>query len=189
MSEYNDLLKKRRSVRNFLDRNVPLEVIREIIQESCLAPSSMNGQPWRFIVITDKALIRKLSEESKKNTLEQILNEPASHRRGLIPSLRDEAFNVYYNAPCLVYITGAGSSFRLIEDCSLSACYFMFSAAARGLGTCWIGGQFDEETVKVALGIPGDVRVVALTPLGYPAETPDPRAKKPLDEIVSYDKW
>ena len=57
------------------------------------------------------------------------------------------------------------------------------------LGTCWIGGQFDEKAVRQALGIPKGVRVVALTPLGYPAETSGPKGRKPLKEIVSYNKW
>lgn len=73
-------------------------------------------------------------------------------------------------------------------DMGISMEQMILAAAEQGLGTCWIGGQFDEDTVKKALGIPDDVRVVALTPLGYPDETPDPRDKKPLNEIVTYEK-
>jgi nitroreductase len=174
VSEYFDLLKKRRAVRDFEDRAVPLEVVKEIVQESCFAPSSMNGQTWRFIIIMDKAMIRRLSEESKKNTLEQILEEPDSPRRRLVSSLRDETFNVYYNAPCLVYIAGAKSALRRIEDCSLAACYFMFSAAARGLGTCWIGlGQnIKDPDLRGIIGLPDDHEIVAPLILGYPKSIP-----------------
>jgi nitroreductase len=80
MVEYFELLKKRRAVRDFEDRDVPLEVVQEIIQESCLAPNSMNRQSWRFIIIMDRSMIQRLSDESKKNTLEQILKESDSPR-------------------------------------------------------------------------------------------------------------
>ena len=181
MAEYFDLLNKRRAVRDFEERDVPLETVQEIIRESCLAPSSMNGQTWRFIIILDRAVIRRLSDESKKNTLKEILKEPESPRRRLISSLQDETFNVYYNAPCLVYIAGAGSALRRIEDCSLAACYFMFSATARGLGTCWIGlGQnIKDPDLRRIIGLPDDHEIVAPLILGYPVRIPPPPKREP----------
>ena len=181
MVEYVELLNKRRAVRDFEVKDVPLEVVQEIIQESCLAPSSMNRQSWRFIIIMDRSMIRRLSDESKKNTLEQILKEPDSSRQGLISSLRDETFNVYYNAPCLVYIASATSSLRRIEDCSLAACYFMFSATNRGLGTCWIGlGQnIKDPHLRRTLGLPDDHEIVAPLILGYPKSIPAPPKREP----------
>ncbi|MBN2061465.1 MAG: nitroreductase family protein [Deltaproteobacteria bacterium] len=189
MSDYFDLLKKRRSIRDFEDRDVSLEVVHEIIRESCLAPSSMNGQTWRFIVIMERDLIRRLSDESKKNTLEQIMEESDSPRKGLISSLKDEEFNVYYNAPCLVFIAGIKSSFRRIEDCSLAACYFMFSAAARGLGTCWIGlGQnIQDPDLRRIIGLPDNHEIVAPLILGHPRRIPATPRREPriLKTILS----
>ncbi len=74
-------------------------------------------------------------------------------------------------------------------DMGIAMEHMILAAAEQGLGTCWIGGQFDEPTVKQTLDIPDDVRVVAYTPLGYPAETPAPKDRKPMDEIVSHEKW
>ena len=189
MIEYSELLNKRRAVRDFEDKDVPPEVVQEMIQESCLAPSSMNRQSWRFIIIMDRSMIRRLSDESKMNTLEQILEESDAPRRELISSLRDEAFNVYYNAPCLVYIAGAKSSLRRVEDCSLAACYFMFSAAAKGLGTCWVGlgSNIRDPEVRQAIGIPEDCRIVAPIIAGYPKKIPaPPRRNEPqILKIVS----
>jgi len=65
MANFIDLLRIRRSVRDYEDKEVPLETVREIITESCLAPSSGNGQPWHFIIVNDKATIEKLSADSK----------------------------------------------------------------------------------------------------------------------------
>ena len=62
------------------------------------------------------------------------------------------------------------------------------AAAARGLGTCWIGA-FYEDKVKEILGVPPEIRVVALLPLGYPAEETEPRPRKNLDEIVAWEHW
>jgi len=56
------------------------------------------------------------------------------------------------------------------------------------LGTCWIGA-FDESVAKKALGVPDNIRVVATTPLGYPDQSPDPRPRKVLDDIVCYNKF
>jgi nitroreductase len=134
-----------------------------------------------FIIIMDRSMIQRLSDESKKNTLDQILKEPDSSRQGLISSLRDEAFNVYYNAPCLVYIAGAKSSLRRVEDCSLAACYFMFSAAARGLGTCWVGlGQnINDPDLRRIIGLPDDHEIVTPLILGYPKSIPAPPKREP----------
>jgi len=74
-------------------------------------------------------------------------------------------------------------------DMGIAMEHMVLAATEQGLGTCWIGGQFDEATVKEALGIPHDVRVVALLPVGYPAEAPDAKARKPIDEIVGHEKW
>ena len=78
MTDYFELLKKRRSIRDFKDKKVPLEIINEIIKESCLAPSSGNGQPWRFIFVNDTDLIKSLSDESKKNILLHICDHRLS---------------------------------------------------------------------------------------------------------------
>jgi len=67
--------------------------------------------------------------------------------------------------------------------------HLILAAAEQGLGTCWIGGQFDETIVKEALGIPQEVRVVALTPLGYPDHVTKPRPRKSIEEITSKNYW
>jgi len=67
--------------------------------------------------------------------------------------------------------------------------HLMLAAAEQGLGTCWVGGGFDEAVVKEALGIPKQIRVVALTPLGYPDEVTEPRTRMTFEEMTSRNHW
>ena len=86
-----------------------------------------------------------------------------------------------------------------LVDVSIAMEHLVLAAADLGLGTCWIGA-FDEKKIKTILSIPDNIRIVALTPIGYPAEKQNFREKmtrkviksskrKPLDEIVHYEKW
>jgi nitroreductase len=175
MTDFAVLLKKRRSIRDYEDREVPLDIMKEIVRESCLAPSSGNGQPWQFIIINDKAVIKKLSDESKRNLLADIAMNPNSPSKKYEEALRDPNFNVFYNAPCLVYFIGYKDIRSLQVDCALAACYFMFSALEKGLGTCWIGlGKFIQDPeLCLLIGLPDDCRIVAPIIIGYPKVVPD----------------
>ena len=174
MTDFFELLKKRRSIRDFENKKVPLEIINEIIKESCLAPSSGNGQPWRFIIVNNGDLIKRLSDESKTNILSYIEKNPDSPTKKYEAALRNPAFNVFYNAPCLVFIVGSKHIRSLYVDCSLAACYFMFSALQRGLGTCWIGfgTNIQNPDLLKQIGLPQDHIIVAPLIMGYPKSIP-----------------
>lgn len=180
MVDFFELLKRRRAVRDYEERPIPLELVMEIIRDSTLAPSSGNGQPWHFVVINDRDWIRRLSDESKRNLVASMDKDPTSPLRRYEALLRDERFNVFYNAPCLVYIVGPGEVRSVQIDCALAACYFMFSAAARGLGTCWVaqGAAVTDPETLGALGIPSGYRIVAPIILGYPRSIPEIPARK-----------
>ena len=177
---YETLLRQRRSIREFEDRDVPLDVVMDIIRDTCLAPSAMNGQPWRFVVVNNRRWIKRLSDESKKNHLRDLEKNPSSLLKRYEDRFRDETFNVFYNAPCLVCIVGSRDVTSLAVDCALAACYFMFAAAARSLGTCWVGlgsNISDRQTLNT-IGIPEDCRIIAPVILGYPVSIPDPRDRE-----------
>jgi len=76
-----------------------------------------------------------------------------------------------------------------IVDLSIALEHLILAAANFGLGTCWIGKMGFDETTKEVLGIPKHMKVVAVTPLGYRAETPGPKERKPLSEIVHYERF
>ena len=183
MNDYETLLRRRRSVREFQNREVPPDLVREIIRESCLAPCAMNGQPWRFSIVTKREEIKALSDESKRNLLSDLEADPPSPLQRYGDLLRDPQFNVFYNALCVVFISGPAGLASLELDCALAACYFMFAASARNLGTCWIGlGTHLRDTAILRnLGITEDLRIVAPIILGYPKEVPEvPERNEPV---------
>ena len=95
MTDFAVLLKKRRSVRDYEEKDLALETIQDIIRDSCLAPSSGNGQPWQFIIIKDKSAIKKLSDESKRTLLADLARNPESPSKRYEEVLRDPNFNVF----------------------------------------------------------------------------------------------
>ena len=174
MTGYRELLTKRRSIRDYEDRQVPLETIQEMLKETCLAPSAGNGQPWRFIIVQDKDLIKRISDECKSNLVSDLDRNPDAPQKKYEEALRNPGFNIFYNAPCIVFIVGEKDTRSLYIDCSLAAGYFMFSAVERGLGTCWIGLGTNIRTPELLtkLGIPDDHQIVAPVIVGYPREIP-----------------
>jgi nitroreductase len=178
----DELFIKRRSVRKYRDRNVPVEVIRELINESTLAPNAGNEQPWKFIIVNDKELLKRISDESKKNILARIASNSNDYAKKYEGMLRNKALNVFYNAPCLVMILGSSHLKNLYVDCALAASYFMMGATARGLATCWVnlGIEIHDPRMIDELGIPEDCTIVAPIIVGYPEKIPRiPKMKEP----------
>ncbi len=170
MADFFELLKTRRSIRDYQEKEVPVDLIRDIIKDTCLAPSSGNGQPWNFVVVNNREWMRTLSDESKANLVSILESNPESPLKKYEAALRNPQFNVFYNAPSLVYIGGSREVRSLLVDCALAACYFMFSAAARGLGTCWVyqGSDIRNPDLRRDIGVPENFRIVAPIILGYP---------------------
>lgn len=189
MIGFDDLLKKRRSIRDYEEREVPLETVKAIIRGSCLAPSSANGQPWRFVIINNREVIKQLSDESKKNLVADLEKNPASPSRKYEEALRNPDFNIFYNAPCLVYVCGPEDHRTLQVDLALFACYFMFSAVEKGLGTCWIGLgiHIKDPELRNLIGVPDDYRIVAPIIVGHPKSIPGPseRMEPRILKVVS----
>jgi len=179
---FDELLKRRRSVRNYQHNSVSIEVIQEIINDSTLAPNAGNEQPWKFIVVDDKEMLKRISDESKRNILARIAANPNDYAKKYQGLLQKESFNVFYNAPCLVMILGFSNLKNLYVDCALAASYFMMAAVSRGLGTCWVnfGTEIHDPKMLDELGIPDNCTIVAPIILGYPEKLPAiPKRKKP----------
>ena len=171
---FDELLQNRRSIRDFEDKAVPHDVIEKIIYDSIQAPNAANRQPWSFIVIHNKDLMCRISDASKHAILHDIEKDPSHPMKDYEGILSMEDFNVFFNAPCLVCIAGPQEEPLMEADCALAACYFMFSAVARGLGTCWIawGAELREQVLRKQLSIPEGYRIYAPIIIGYPSEIP-----------------
>lgn len=166
-----EAVKRRRSIRSYKPDRVPEEKLNRILEAVRLAPSGKNGQPWRFVVVQDESL-----------------------RKNLVPACRDQQFIA--EAPIVVvacakeeesYQKQGGYMKSWSIDIGIALEHLILAAVAEGLGTCWIGA-FEEPKVKQVLKIPADLRVVALTPLGYPTVEPASKPRKSLKEIMFYDR-
>ncbi|MDA8124157.1 MAG: nitroreductase family protein [Deltaproteobacteria bacterium] len=179
--DFETLLINRRSVRNYRDKEVPLPLIETILEDTCLAPTAGNRQPCRFVVIRDRALIKRLSDDSKRSLRDDLTRTPDIPAKRHEERLNNEAFNVFYNAPCLIYIIGPDDLPSLNVDCGLTAAYLMFSATARGLATCWIGlgAYVRDRRLLDEIGVPEGQRIVAPIILGYPEAIPTAAERHP----------
>lgn len=178
---YDELLKNRRSVRNYKPAPVPNAILHELINDSTLAPSASHGQPWQFIIVNDPAVMKRISDESKANILAAINADPDHYAARYRSWLEDPDFNAFWNAPSLVIILGDAGEANLHVDCALAASYFMFAAADRGLGTCWcnMGAVIRDPELRAELGLPESADIVAPIALGYPETIPPAPKRKP----------
>jgi nitroreductase len=167
-----EAIKTRRSIRRYKENPVPETLIKEVLNASRLSPSADNAQPWKFVVVRDEQTKLKLAAAC--NGQKFIAQAPVVVVACGIP---DEAFP-----------TVGGYMSSHVIDASIAVDHLTLAAHAAGLGTCWIA-SFKEDKVRDTLGIPEDVRVVALTPLGYPAETPERSPRKNLEELVVYERY
>jgi nitroreductase len=168
--EVLEAIRKRHSVRAYIAKEIPAEILDRILEAGRLAPSAGNIQPWHFVVVTNQQTRNMLS----KGRFAKFLTESP------------------------VVIVGCGnrksSPNWYVVDTTIALQNMVLTATSEGLGTCWIG-SFDENQVRKILGIPEKFRVVALLALGYPREELDLgskvlhlfRRRRKIDRIVSLE--
>ncbi|MGI6154248.1 MAG: nitroreductase family protein [Christensenellaceae bacterium] len=171
--ELFDAIQSRRSIRKYEDTSIPREHLLKILEAGRLAPSWKNSQCWEFIVVSDpdiiKALGAALGDNPNRTTYEKV---PYVIVACADPKKVDSPSDQQY------YMTDMGIALE----------HMMLAATDLGLGTCWIG-YFDEAPVKKVLHVPDNIRVVAATPLGVPAQQPDARPRRGLKEMVAVNTW
>ena len=179
--EFENVIKPRESIRNYLDKLVEDEKINYVIECARRAPSCINRQCWRFIVVNDKKIIEELSKTS-------LINRWLKNVQVIIVACGDT------RKSCIINDIN-----YFIVDVSIALEHLVLAATDKGLGTCWIAG-FDGKKVKEILKIPEHIQVVALTPLGYPAEKNgfgedvtqviiQSKKRKSMDEIIHNNIW
>jgi nitroreductase len=162
-----DAIRKRRSIRKFLSKDVEQEKLDEVLAAAMYSPSAMHGRPWEFIVIRDKETKAKLSKAT--------------------PWL-----GFAKDAPVLLVICAKESKLIRdiwIEDCSIATENIYLEAFNQGLGTCFcqvMGAKNlllkdSEEIVRGLLGVPNNVRILCIMPIGYPNEKKEKHAEDEFD--------
>jgi nitroreductase len=182
---FDDLLIKRRSVRDFEDQSVPVELVKTLINDSIKAPNSGNNQAWKFVIVNNREMIKRMSDAGKAAILLDIENDPNSPMKRYEEHLRNKRFNVFYNAPCLVCIVGRTADPNIAMDCALAGSYLMLSTTAKGLASCWValGAEIRDPTLLNELGMPEGYRIYAPIIVGYPKAIPDMPERKEADII------
>lgn len=193
-------IKKRRSVRNYKQIPVKKEIIEEIIQAGKYAPSAKDKQPWRFIVLSNREMIRDISNVIKQEIQKIVkkrfflqLKYPHLRDKNTVRFLAATAFskknNLFFNAPVLIFIVTQDKEFY-DESCACCAQNMMLAAHSLNIGSCWIGFahflQLNKEWLE-KIGVPQDYHISAALVFGHPDGGP-PRAslRKPLADVINW---
>lgn len=169
-----EVVQARRSLRSYLDEPVEQKKLEYVLESARMAPSWNNLQCWRFIVVDD-----------------------ADGRKALAESMEEanSGGKVLMEAPIVIVLCAVPSESEVWEgkditmlDAGLAMEHLVLAATDQGLGTCW-QGMFSEEKARKALNVPDNVRIVALSPLGYASEEQPPRPRKAMTEIAYHGKW
>lgn len=157
-------IEKRRSVRMYEDKPVLDEDLAKVLEAARLAPSAHNSQDYKFVIVKDKNKIEKLA---------QINRAP-----------------FVANAPVVLVCVSNNieSKYHLI-DIAIAIDHMVLTAWSLGLGTCWVGAIGAKEEVSKIIGAPKGTQSVIILPIGYPADREIPKRRKPIEEIVSYEKY
>ncbi len=166
-----EVIRKRRSIRSYLDKPVEEEKLLFLLDMVRQAPSASNRQEWRFVVVKDPLLKRELKKASKDQTFVE--------EAPVVIVCCAETDNHIMTCGQLAYPI----------DVAIAIDHLSLMAVALGLGTCWVGAFYEEE-VKRILNIPPQIRVVELLTLGYPKELPlYHKERLPLERIAFWERW
>lgn len=189
--DFFQVVRARRSVRKFTPAPVPDDHLRQILDAARLAPTSGNQQPWKFLVVRDRAILDRLKERCIEVGLES--------RRARMGALTDETvagvrqyYENYLSAPVyVVVLTDNESRYPAYNhwDGPLAAGYLMLAARALGYGTVFATDSIGPEVTKEVLGIPDRYTRVCITPIGVPEEWPETPEKRPLDDFIVMDHF
>jgi len=183
--DMKDVLKaisERRAVRSYESRTVPKEVVKTIIEAGNQAPSAMNSQPWRFVVVQDKEFHKKLIRVAIKNSkvrLESLKDMYPDRYQTILKRYEELEDPIYYSAPIIIFVIGSGIFADL--SCPLACQNIMLAAYSLGLGSCWVHfGSLvtDDEEIRRALELSEDEKIYGPIIIGYPQKYPEPPPKK-----------
>jgi len=183
--ELHELILVRHSVRDYSEREIEQDKLEIILEAGRLAPSSQNRQCWRYIVLQDKDNIKGFARHTG---LIGTVNHFITQAPVIIVACADPRRSVKMN----------GQDYYLV-DTAISFQQMMLAALSLGVGSCWLAA-FNEKSVKKYLQIPDPIRVVGISPFGYPKDKKGIYSKMlktfagsdkrlPKEKIISREKW
>lgn len=182
MNAVIEAIKKRRSVRSYQSKPISRDVVNAIIEAGNEAPSAMNSQPWRFVVIEDAEVKKKLLKTALPNAkkiLDLIKESDPVRHEAITKRLSELPDPVYYSAPVIVFVIGSGR--YAAHSCPLACENMMLAAHSLGIGSCWVGfGSMvtDDDEVKRILDLKDDEMIFGPILLGHPEIYPERPPKK-----------
>ncbi len=165
-----EAIESRYSVRGYKPDAVDDDTLAKVLEAARRAPTAANRQPFRVVVVHTRG---------REEELKRVYGRPW-----------------FTDAPLVLAVVAVpGEAWRRMDDkpydevdATIAMDHLVLAATALGLGTCWIAA-FDPVAAREVLGLPGDVEPIAFTPLGYPDKGPSKTARRPLDELVHYERW
>jgi nitroreductase len=183
-----DAIYHRRSVRSYSPQKLDAAIIRKLLDAAVWAPTAVHEEPWAFVILQDKALLKTLSDRAKKIYRAEAGSAHPEQARRLLDMVADPEFNIFYDAGTLIVICARPKGTFVSADCWLAAQNLLLAAYGMGLGTCVIGfavPALNTPAIKAELGIPAECSAVAPIIVGVPSgETPGSTRKKP--EILTW---
>ncbi|MCD8080073.1 MAG: nitroreductase family protein [Bacteroides sp.] len=174
-----ELALSRQSDRSFdPDRRVESEKLERILEAARMAPSACNAQPWKFVVVTDPELVRKVGRATAGLGMNKFAREAPVH----ILVVEESA-----NITSLLGGKVKDKHFPLI-DLGSAASHLSLAAEDEGRGSC-ILGWFDEKKIKELTGIPSSRRLLLDVVIGYPLKDKRRKIRKPKEKVISYNKY
>jgi nitroreductase len=170
--DYWQVIEERHSVRNFdAGHDVPPEVVRRILEAAIRAPSAGNCQPWHFVVIRGERTKDRLAGAAYGQRF--IADAPVVI---IVCADPGRSARRYGNR---------GAQLYCLQDTAAATEHILLAVTALGLGACWVGA-FDERAASQALGLPTDLRPVAIVPIGYSAARPHRTSRRSLKEVTTF---
>lgn len=167
--EFMDVVRSRRSIRQYIPKDIPEQKLATILEAARLAPSGGNRQPWKFIVIQENEMKAKVAEACS---------------------------NQLWMSDASVIIVGCWlprpgiDDMPLARDVTMAMEHIVLAAVNEGFGTCWIGASGERATaLRSLLQIPPEVGINASITIGYPAAPPRPKQTKTIEDIVCYESY
>ena len=170
--DFYQTVSARKSIRSYRPDPVPDEVFNRIMEAARIAPSAKNIQPWKFIIVRAPKVRQELAIAC--NNQQSVAQAPITICGCAIERICYRGMGGYWNSWAV--------------DLAIALDHLILAATAEGLGTCWIGA-FKEAEVRRVLQIPEDIKIVALTPLGYPTQEARAMPRKPMSEITCLDHY